>query len=263
MKHTLHTLWKMKQDRQKIAMLTCYDASFAQQMQTAEVDVLLVGDSLGTVIQGEPTTLPVTMEHMLYHVRAVARGASQSFIVADMPFGSYQTSAAEAFANAAALMAAGAHMVKLEGGAAIADTVRYLVERGIPVCGHLGLTPQSLFQLGGHKVQGRDEASAERLVQDALLLQQAGAGMLVVEVVPSALGARVSAALAIPVIGIGAGVECDGQVLVVYDMLGIYPGRKARFVRDFLADTGSVPAALRAYVSAVRDGSYPAPEHGY
>lgn len=263
MKHTLHTLWKMKQEGRKITMLTCYDASFAQQMQAAEVDVLLVGDSLGTVVQGESTTLPVTLEHMLYHTRAVVRGAPSTFIVADMPFASYQTSPQAAFANAAALLAAGAHMVKLEGGEPIAATVRYLVERGIPVCGHLGFTPQSLNQLGGYKVQGRDEESAQRLLQDAQLLQEAGAGMLVLEMVPSQVAAQISRVLNIPAIGIGAGVDCDGQVLVCYDMLGIYSGKKGRFVRDFMAETGSVPAALRAYVTAVQDQSYPAPEHGY
>lgn len=263
MKHTLHTLWKMKQEGQKIAMLTCYDASFAQLMEGAGVDVLLVGDSLGMVVQGESSTLPVTMEQMIYHVRAVVRGAASSFIVADMPFGSYQQTPAQAFANAALLLAAGAHMVKLEGGAAIAETVRFLVERGIPVCGHLGLTPQSVNQLGGYKVQGRDERSALRLQDDARALTEAGIGMLVLELIPVTLAAAVSHEVRIPTIGIGAGADCDGQVLVVYDMLGIYPGKKARFVRDFLADSDGIPAALQAYVTAVRDQSYPAPEHAF
>lgn len=263
MKHTLHTLWAMKREGRKISMLTCYDASFARQMQDAEVDVLLVGDSLGMVIQGETSTLPVTLEQMEYHVRAVVRGAPDAFVVADLSFGSYQQSPAQAFASAARLMAAGAHMVKLEGGAAIADTIRFLVERGIPVCAHLGLTPQSVFQLGGYKVQGRDEASAARLQADAEAVQAAGAGMLVLELMPSALAAAVTRSLAIPTIGIGAGPDCDGQVLVVYDMLGLYPGKTPRFVRNFLTGTDSIAGALSAYVAAVRDGSFPAPEHGF
>lgn len=253
----------MKQDGRKIAMLTCYDASFARQMEAAEVDVLLVGDSLGMVIQGENSTLPVTLEQTLYHLRAVVRGAPASFVIADLPFATYQQSPSQAFASAAALMAAGANMVKLEGGAVMADTIHFLVERGIPVCGHLGLTPQSVNQLGGYRIQGRDEASAHRLLEDARAISAAGAGMIVLELMPAVLADEVTAAVAIPTIGIGAGAGCDGQVLVVYDMLGIYPGKKARFVKDFLSDNMGINAALQAYVTAVREQTYPAPEHGY
>lgn len=263
MAQTLHSLWKMKVEGQKIAMLTCYDASFAQLMETAGVDVLLVGDSLGMVVQGAVSTLPVTLQEMEYHTRAVIRGAPQSFVVADLPFGSYQQSAQQAFASAAGLMAAGAHMVKLEGGAYMAETVRFLVERGIPVCGHIGLTPQSVHQLGGYKVQGRDNVAAQQLLDDARALADAGVGFLVLELVPAALARTVSEALSIPVIGIGAGVDCDGQVLVVYDMLGIYPGKKPRFVKNFLEEAGSIPAAIQAYVAAVKANAYPSLEHGY
>lgn len=263
MAQTLHSLWKMKAEGQKIAMLTCYDASFAQLMESAGVDVLLVGDSLGMVVQGAASTLPVTLQEMEYHTRAVVRGAPHSFVLADLPFGSYQQSAEQAFASAASLMAAGAHMVKLEGGAYMTDTVRFLVERGIPVCGHIGLTPQSVHQLGGYKVQGRNDVAAQQLLDDARALAAAGVGLLVLELVPAALARSISEALSIPVIGIGAGVDCDGQVLVVYDMLGIYPGKKPRFVKNFLEVAGGIPAAIQAYVSAVKSKTYPSLEHGY
>ena len=240
-------------------MLTCYDASFAALCDAAGVEILLVGDSLGMVVQGHDSTLPVTMEDMEYHVRMVARGSERALIIADMPFASFQASPEQAFTNAARLMAAGAQMVKLEGGQVMADTVRFLVERGIPVCGHVGLTPQSVHQLGGYRVQ-RD---GERLLEGARAIEQAGAAMLVLEAIPAALGKHVSEALAIPTIGIGAGKDCSGQVLVLHDMLDIYPGRKARFVRNFLAGASGVQDAIRRYVEAVKSGAFPAPEHTF
>lgn len=263
MKQTLHSLWKMKEEGQKIAVLTCYDASFAQLMDETGLDAVLVGDSLGMVVQGESSTLPVTLEHMLYHTRAVARGAHSCFIIADMPFGTYQQSPEQALMTAVALMSAGAHMVKLEGGAPMFDTVRFLVERGIPVCGHLGLTPQSVHQLGGYKVQGRDDQSAARLFADAKGLEEAGAGMLVLELLPAEVAREISTNVRMPTIGIGAGVDCDGQVLVTYDMLGLYPGKKARFVKDFLSQTGNIKGAFQAFVSEVKAKTYPATEHSY
>ena len=261
MRTTLSHLQKLARDGEKIAVLTCYDASFATLLENAGVDVLLVGDSLGMVVQGEETTLPVSMDDMVYHTRCVARGAKKAFIVADMPFGSYQQGPARAFANAAKLMAAGAQMVKLEGGTAMAKTVAFLVERGIPVCGHVGLTPQSVHQLGGYKVQGKGDAAAQKLIEDALALQQAGAGLLVLEAIPAALARQVTQQLAIPTIGIGAGPDCAGQVLVLYDLLGIYPGKPPKFARNFLTDAASIPVAVADYVKAVKDGSFPAPEH--
>ena len=261
MRMTLSTLQKKVAAGEKLAVLTCYDASFASLLENAGVDILLVGDSLGMVVQGEETTLPVTLADMVYHTRCVARGASQAFIVADMPFGSYQQGPARAFANAAKLMAAGAQMVKLEGGAAMARTVAFLTERGIPVCGHVGLTPQSVHQLGGYRVQGRGDAAAQQLLADAQALQQAGASLLVLEAIPAVLAGQVTQQLAIPTIGIGAGAECSGQVLVLYDMLGIYPGKPPKFARNFMTDAGSIPAALENYVRAVKQATFPAPEH--
>ena len=240
-------------------MLTCYDASFATLCDAAGVEILLVGDSLGMVVQGHDSTLPVTMEQMEYHVGMVARGSETALIVADMPFASYQASKEIAFANAARLMVAGAQVVKLEGGTAMADTVRFLVERGIPVCGHVGLTPQSVHQLGGYRVQ-RD---AERLLEDARAIEQAGAAMLVLEAIPATLAKQVTAALAIPTIGIGAGKDCSGQVLVLHDMLDVYPGRKARFVKNFMAGASGVQDAIRRYVEAVKSSAFPAPEHTF
>jgi len=261
MRTTLSNLQKLARDGEKIAVLTCYDASFATLLENAGVDVLLVGDSLGMVVQGEETTLPVCMDAMVYHTRCVAHGAKRAFIVADMPFGSYQQGPARAFANAAKLMAAGAQMVKLEGGAAMAKTAAFLVERGIPVCGHIGLTPQSVHQLGGYKVQGKGDAAAQKLIEDALALQQAGASMMLLEAIPAILGRQVTTKLAIPTIGIGAGPDCSGQVLVLYDLLGIYPGKPPKFARNFLAGADGVQAAVADYVKAVKDGSFPAPEH--
>ena len=263
MRITLSTLHKMTQDGDKITMLTCYDASFAALLENAGVETLLIGDSLGNVLQGHETTLPVTLRDIVYHTACVARGAKRAFIIGDMPFGTFQLSPPETFRNAAEIMAAGAQMVKLEGGAAMAETVAYLVQRGVPVCGHLGLTPQSVHQLGGYKVQGRQQSDAERLLEDAKLIEEAGAGMLVLEAIPSPLAKQVSDALTIPTIGIGAGVDCDGQVLVLHDILDVFPGKKAKFVKNFMQGAGSIKAAVQAYVKEVKDGSFPGAEHSF
>ncbi|UGQ45853.1 3-methyl-2-oxobutanoate hydroxymethyltransferase [Massilia endophytica] len=257
---TIPTLNALRASGEKISMLTCYDASFASLMERNGVEVLLIGDSLGMVCNGHTSTLPVTVQEVAYHTAAVARGAKSAMIVADMPFGSYGTPEA-AFNNAVQLMQAGAHMVKIEGGAWVADTVRFLVERAVPVCAHVGLTPQSVHQLGGYKVQGKTTESAETLKSDALKLQAAGASMVVLEAIPSALGKEVTDMLAMPTIGIGAGPDCSGQVLVMHDLLGVFPGRKARFVKNFMDGQTSIDAAISAYVAAVKDGSFPALEH--
>lgn len=257
---TVMSLLELRRAGTKISMLTCYDASFAALMDRCGVDVLLVGDSLGMVCQGHDSTLPVTVAEIAYHTASVARGNQTALLVADMPFGSYATPQ-QAFANAVLLMQAGAQVVKLEGGAWLVDTVRFLTERGVPVCAHLGLTPQSVHQLGGYKVQGKSIESADQLKADALALQAAGASMLVLEAIPAVLGKDTTALLAIPTIGIGAGPDCTGQVLVMHDMLGTFPGRKARFVKNFMEGQGSIDAAVCAYISAVKDGSFPAAEH--
>ncbi|MFO0415841.1 MAG: 3-methyl-2-oxobutanoate hydroxymethyltransferase [Pseudomonadota bacterium] len=241
----------------KIAMLTCYDATFAKLLDECGVDVLLVGDSLGMVLKGQVNTLGVSVDELAYHTAAVARAGTAALILADMPFGSYQESPQQAYRNAAKLLAAGAQMVKLEGGAWLADTVSFLVERGVPVCGHVGLTPQSVNSLGGYRVQGREEGAADRMIEDALALQGAGASMIVVELVPAEVGARLTQALRVPTIGIGAGAGVDGQVLVLYDMLGITQGKRPRFVRDFVSQAGSVKEAIKAFVSDVRSGAFP------
>ena len=263
MRTTLTALQTLHRQEEKIAVLTCYDASFAALLEAQGIDMLLVGDSLGMVLQGHETTLPVTLDDMVYHTACVARGAKLAFIVADMPFGTFQISPQETFAHAARLMAAGAQMVKLEGGAAMAGTVQFLTARGIPVCGHIGLTPQSVHQLGGYRVQGKKAGAAQRLIADALALQQAGAGMIVLEAVPATLASDITAQLAIPTIGIGAGAGCSGQVLVLHDMLGIYPGKKARFVKDFMGGADSIAQAVRHYVNAVKNGSFPGAEHSF
>ena len=263
MRTTLTALQRMRGKGEKIAMLTCYDSSFASLLEAQGVDVLLVGDSLGMVLQGRETTLPVTLDSMAYHTACVASGAAQAFIVSDMPFGTFQVSPRETFAHAAQLMAAGAQMVKIEGGAAMVETVHFLTERGIPVCGHLGLTPQSVHQMGGYRVQGRESAAAQQLIADAQALQQAGAGMLVLEAVPAALAAEVTAALSIPTIGIGAGSDCSGQVLVLHDMLDIYPGKKARFVKNYMQGASSIADAISRYVAEVKSVSFPAQEHSF
>ncbi|MDR2688862.1 MAG: 3-methyl-2-oxobutanoate hydroxymethyltransferase [Azoarcus sp.] len=260
---TVAELGRMRAEGRKIAMLTCYDASFAALFERCGVDALLVGDSLGNAIQGQTSTLPVTLEQMVYHTECVVRGARRAFVLSDLPFGSYQESPAQAMESAARLMAAGARMVKLEGGAYMAETVRFLVERGVPVCAHIGLTPQSVHQLGGYRVQGRGD-DAGRLKADALALEQAGAALLVMEMVPAALGAEITASLTTTAsIGIGAGPQCDGQVLVMHDMLGIFPGKTARFVRNFMQGATAIDEAVTAYVGAVRNGGFPAPEHCY
>jgi 3-methyl-2-oxobutanoate hydroxymethyltransferase len=257
---TIPTLGAMRAARNPIVMLTCYDASFASLMDRCGVHILLVGDSLGMVCNGHQSTLPVTVAEVAYHTAAVARGSKSAMIVADMPFGAYGTKEA-AYDNAVKLMQAGAHMVKLEGGAWLADTVKFLTERAVPVCAHLGLTPQSVHQLGGYKVQGKTTESADVLKADALLLQQAGASLLVLEAIPTGLGKDVTDMLSMPTIGIGAGPDCSGQVLVMHDMLGVFPGRKAKFVKNFMDGQGSVEGAVTAYVNAVTDRSFPGPEH--
>ncbi len=260
---TLSRLREMKAAGEKITMLTAYDASFASLLDEAGVDTLLIGDSLGMVIQGHDTTLPVSIDDVVYHTRAVANGTHHAQLIADMPFMSYATPQ-QALVSAARLMQeGGAHMVKLEGGAVQVETVRYLTERGIPVCAHLGLTPQHVHKLGGYKVQGREEHAARALREDAAALEAAGADMVVLECVPSALAAEVTAALDMPVIGIGAGVDCDGQVLVVYDMLGITPGKRPKFSKDFLAGKADVRAAIADYVEQVRAGTFPGEEHAF
>lgn len=263
-KVTIHTLQKKKVDGEKIAMLTCYDATFARLVDDAGADVLLVGDSLGMVIQGHPTTLPVTLEEVIYHTRAVARGARRAHVVGDMPFMSYQSSVEDGLRAAGRLVKeGGAESVKLEGGAQHAELVRRLAASGIPVMGHVGLTPQSFHQLGGFKVQGKDDAAARRLLEDARVLWQAGAYAVVLEGIPMELAAEITAELAIPTIGIGAGPHCDGQVLVMYDLLGLTPGKRPRFSKNFLAGHDSIQAALHAYADGVRTGAFPAPEHSY
>jgi 3-methyl-2-oxobutanoate hydroxymethyltransferase len=258
---TVPALAAMAREEKRIAMLTAYDASFAAACDRAGVDVLLVGDSLGMVIQGRETTLAVSLADILYHTRCVAAGATRALVVADMPFGSYQAGPESAYLAAVAAMQSGAQMVKLEGGAWLAPTVAFLTTRGVPVCGHVGLLPQSVHALGGYRVQGKTAEAADALLEDARALVAAGAAMLVVECVPTAVGEALTRAAGVPVIGIGAGPSCSGQVLVIYDALGIQPGRAARFVRNFMTGHDGIEAALAAYVAAVREGSFPAPEH--
>lgn len=253
----------MAQEGNRIAMLTCYDASFAGLLETAGVECLLVGDSLGNVLQGHETTLPVTQRDMVYHTQCVARGSKRAFIIGDMPFGTFQAGPQDAFRNAAEIMAAGAHMVKIEGGAPMLETTEYLATRGVPVCGHLGLTPQSVHQFGGYKVQGRSEDAAERLLEDAKLQERAGAGMIVLEAVPAALAREITASVTVPTIGIGAGVDCHGQVLVLHDMLDIFPGRKAKFVKNYMRAAGSIQGAVELYVKEVKARAFPGPEHSF
>ncbi len=253
-----------KRDGRKLVMLTAYDAGFARAIDTAGVDIVLVGDSLGMVVQGKSSTIPVSLADMVYHTACVARGLRSALLVADMPFQSYPTPE-RALDSAARLLAeGGAAMVMLEGAGHVLDCIRFLVERDIPVCAHLGLTPQSVMKLGGYSVQGREGEAAQRLFDDALAVEAAGAELLVLECVPSTLAKRISAALTIPTIGIGAGSDCDGQVLVLHDLLGLASGhRRPRFVKDFLAEGGSVVGAVRAFAAAVRDGGFPDAEHSY
>ena len=255
------TLGRMKAEGEKIASLTCYDASFAAVVDEAGVDVVLVGDSLGMVIQGHDTTVPVTLEHVIYHCKAVARGLIRPFLMADMPFMTY-TSREQALQNAVRLMQeGGAKMVKLEGGAGQVEIVEFLASHDIAVCAHLGLKPQSVHKTGGFRVQGREEAAAEQMRRDARALQDAGADIVLLECIPSTLGAEITAELHVPVIGIGAGPDTDGQILVLYDVLDITPGRKPRFVKNCMAGHDSPLAAVRSYVEAVKSRAYPAPEH--
>lgn len=259
---TVPGLRAMKEQGRKIVMLTAYDATFAFQLEQAGVDVALVGDSLGMVMQGLPSTLPVTLDQMVYHTTLVARGLQQTLLVADLPFMSDRDVPHALEAAARLVGEGGAAMVKIEGAAVhILDAIEALSARNIPVCAHLGLTPQAVHAFGGFKIQGREQAAADKLLADALAVQQAGAALLVMEGVPVALAQRITQALAIPVIGIGAGPHCDGQVLVLHDMLGITPGKRPKFSKDFLAGRDSVAAAIGAYVEDVRNGVFPAPEH--
>jgi 3-methyl-2-oxobutanoate hydroxymethyltransferase len=264
---TLHALRAMHARGEKVTMLTAYDATFARLADEAGLDTLLVGDSLGMLLQGHNSTIPVSLNEMVYHTQCVARGlqGGSAWLVADLPFGSYQQSPAQAMASAAALMQAGAQMVKLEGGGWTAELVRFLVDRGVPVCAHLGLTPQSVHALGGYRVQGRDADSAAVLRRHARELADAGAAMMVLELMPSAVAADVQADNpGVITIGIGAGPETAGQVLVLHDMLGVTRGKLPRFVRDFMAEGGRIEDALRRYVAAVKDGSFPDPVvHAY
>ena len=259
---TLSTLRKMKKDGVKIAMLTAYDASFAKLEEDSGVDMILIGDSLAMTIQGLGSTLPVGMDDMCYHTRCVAKGAQNALIVTDLPFGAYHKSKEQAYDSAVMAMKAGASMVKLEGTRQIVDTVRFLSERAIPVCAHIGLTPQFVNAFGGYKVQGRGDAGDE-LADCALELEAAGASMVLMECVPRELGKRITNSLKCPTIGIGAGPDCDGQVLVMHDMLNVFPGKKAKFVRDFMTGAGGIGEAFKAYVAAVKDGSFPSSEETY
>jgi len=260
---TVNTLRNMKRTREKIACLTAYDASFATLLDETGIDVLLVGDSLGMVVQGRDSTVPVSMDDMVYHSAIVARGRRRALLMVDMPFMSYATPQ-QAMVNAARLMQeGGAHMVKLEGGAPQVETVRQLTARGIPVCAHLGLQPQSVHRLGGYRVQGRDAAAARTMMQDAAALQEAGADVLLLESIPVGLAAEITQCVEIPVIGIGAGPHCDGQVLVLYDMLGITPGKRPKFARDFMVGQPHLRAAVSNYIQAVKSGAFPAPEHSF
>ena len=255
---TLHRLREMHAQREKIAMVTAYDATFARLVDDAGVDSILVGDSLGMVVQGQSSTVPVTLDEMVYHTRCVVRGNRTAWVVGDLPFGSYQEGREQALRSSVALMQAGAHMVKLEGGGWTAETVHFLTERGIPVCAHLGLTPQSVHALGGYRVQGRSDADALRLKRDALELQDAGAAMLVLEMVPAALATEVTQQLPrCQTIGIGSGNGTAGQVLVMHDMLGVNLGKNPKFVRNFMDGQAGVKQAMAAYVQAVKDGSFP------
>jgi 3-methyl-2-oxobutanoate hydroxymethyltransferase len=268
----LAILQQMKQRGEKIAVLTCYDAIFAKLMAAERVDVLLVGDSLGMVLQGAGNTLGVTLQDMVYHTRTVAAGAGSAIIVADLPYGTYEHAQDAALQNSEQLIAAGAHIVKIEGGSAIVETAAHLIEHGIPVCAHLGFTPQSVEKLGGYKIQGRTEDSARQITSDAIAMSKAGVSLIVLEMVPAALAKTITKSIEAPTIGIGAGADCSGQVLVLQDLIGIYTGepdknpaefKAPRFVRNFLQETGSIQDAVRLYVKSVKDKSFPAAEHSY
>lgn len=261
---TVPALRKMKQDGVPIVALTAYDASFAHVLDGAGVDVVLVGDSLGMVIQGHATTLPTTLDDIVYHCTAVRRGLGRALLMADMPFLSYATPELALSHARRLLVETGATMVKLEGGQDwVLEVIRFLCEREVPVCAHLGLTPQSVLRMGGFRVQGREEAAQQIILQQAQAVVDAGAEALVLECVPATLARAITAAVPIPTIGIGAGVDCDGQILVSYDMLGITPGKRARFTKNFLTESGSVAAAVEAYSADVRARRFPGPEHGF
>ncbi len=261
---TVPDLLTLKAAGRRIVMLTCYDAAFARLLEQAEVDVLLVGDSVNQVLAGQETTLSATLEQMIYHAASVRRGARRALVFVDLPFLTYQVSPTEAIRNAGrVLQESGAHGVKLEGGRPMAETVRALVDRGIPVIGHLGLTPQSVHALGGYRVQGREAAAADRLLEDARALEEAGACAIVLELLPSALATRISAALTIPTIGIGAGAGCNGQVLVLHDMLGLNEMFNPKFLKRYAELGEAVRAAVRSYAAEVRDGTYPGPQHSF
>ena len=260
---TLATLQRMKADREKIASLTCYDASFAVLLDSADVDVVLVGDSLGMVIQGYDTTVPVTMDQMVYHSAAVARGVHRPFLIADLPFMSYPSKDLALAHSVRLMQEGGAKMVKLESGGKQTEIVEFLTGHDIAVCAHVGLKPQSVHKTGGFRVQGRERDTAARLLEEARQLEAAGADIVLLECIPATLGREITAALQVPVIGIGAGPDTDGQILVVYDMLDITTGRKPRFVRNFMEGSGSNLEAVQRYVRAVKDGDYPAPEHSF
>ena len=257
---TISKLMQMKAEGGKITSLTAYDASFAALFDKVGIEVILVGDSLGNVIQGHTSTIPVSINDMAYHTQCVARSVKRAFIIGDLPFASY-TSTAEAVSNSVKLMQAGAQMVKMEGGAHLCEMIEVLTHHGIPVCGHLGLTPQSVNTLGGFKVQGKSAEAAKKILDDALALEAAGAQLLVLEAIPSTLGALITESLGIPTIGIGAGPDCSGQVLVMHDAIGAFPGRKPKFVKDFLASTGTIEKAIELYIQEVKTGAFPAPEH--
>lgn len=261
-KVTTSTLLKFKQEGKKFTALTAYDASFAAAFDSEGIDVLLVGDSLGMVLQGHSDTLPVTVEDIAYHTRCVHRGIERALLIADMPFMSYATPE-QAMSNATVLMQAGANMVKLEGGEWLLETVKKLTERGVPVCAHIGLTPQSVHVFGGFKVQGRDAENAQRILNEAKALEAAGAQLLVIECIPASLAKAISDALTIPVIGIGAGKDTDGQILVMHDVLGISSGYIPRFSKNYLKQTGEIRAAVRAYVDEVASGTFPGAEHTF
>lgn len=259
---TIKTLKERKDAGEKFSCLTAYDAAFAGLLSDQGIDVLVVGDSLGMVLQGKDSTVPVSVDDMVYHTQSVARAGPQSLIMADMPFMSYATTETS-MANAARLMRAGAHMVKLEGSDWMADTIQRLSERGVPVCAHLGLTPQFVNKLSGYRVQGRDNQAADRMVAHARMLVEAGSDIILLECVPAPLAERITSEVSVPVIGIGAGPDTDGQVLVLHDMLGITQGHRPRFVKDFLAGTGSVAEAVSAYDRAVKTGQFPTEEHSF
>lgn len=269
---SLHQLQTLVDRNEKITMLTCYDATFAKVCEQAGVDVLLVGDSLGMVLQGAENTLNVTVQDMAYHTQSVKAGTTHCCVMTDMPAGSYEDNLDTALDNAKKLIAAGADIVKIEGGGAMVKTAQYLIEHGVPVCAHLGFTPQSVNQLGGYRIQGKTEEAAQKIMQDAIAMEHAGVSFVLLEMVPAALAKAITEKVKVPTIGIGAGVDCNGQVLVLQDLLGIYTGpaskkpedfKAPRFVKNFLIETGSIQAAIKAYVQAVKNKTFPAPEHSY